>query len=231
MIQQGPIRVDWDWVSRGWKLFFEQWPMWLLNTALFLAAGLISLLGFVPIWFWMIEAVDQGYANWLSPLPWLGLFVFLLGSGIAAFLYAGLYKSAERQLRGERIEFADLFSAADRFPTLVGIQSVVVLLVMIGSFFCILPGFVVGALLFFTTPLVVLGRRSAGEALNESYQIMSSDMPNMLFFGIVTNLIAGVGFNVCYIGLLASVPISVLITTAAYYDCTRAEQGISAAVE
>ncbi len=195
--------------------------MWLLNTALFLAAVIVSLFGFLPIWFWMMEAVGQGYASWLSPLPWIGLLVFLLGSGIASFLYAGLYKSAERQLRGERIRVQDLFAAADRFPTLIAVQSVVFALVMIGSLFCLLPGLVVGGLMFFTTPAVVLGKRDLGGAMRESYRLMTADVPNLIIFGIVTNLIGGAGANVCYIGLLASIPMSVLITTVAYYDCAR----------
>ncbi len=225
MSQQFPVRAqsrvltDWNWVSRGWNLFFEQWQMWLVNTALFLVAAVVSLLGFVPMWFWMMEAVEQGYANWLSPLPWIGLLVFFLGSGIAAFLYAGLYKCAERQLRGERIRVEDLFSAADRFPTLIGVQSIVFALVLIGTLFCFLPGLVVGGLMFFTTPAVVLGKRDVGEAINGSYRLMSADVPNLIIFGIVTNLIGGVGANICYVGLLASIPISVLITTVAYYDC------------
>ncbi len=231
MSQQIPIRTDWNWVSRGWNLFFEQWQMWLVNTAFFLAAVIVSLLGFVPIWFWMIEAVDQGYANWLSPLPWIGLLIFLLGSGIGAFVYAGLYKCAEKQLRGERIRVEDLLSAADGFSTLIAVQSVVFALVMIGSLFCLLPGLVVGGLMFFTTPAVVLGKRTVGEAMNESYRLMSADVPSLIIFGIVTNLIASVGANICYIGLLASIPISVLITTVAYYDCAGAAQRMSAAVE
>ena len=230
-MSQIPIRTDWNWVSRGWNLFFEQWQMWLVNTAFFMAAVIVSLLGFVPIWFWMIEAVDQGYANWLSPLPWIGLLVFLLGSGIAAFLYAGLYKSAEKQLRGERVRIEDLLSAADRFSTLIAVQSVVFALAMIGSLFCLLPGLIVGGLMFFTTPAVVLGKRNVREAMNESYRLMSADVPSLIIFGIVTNFIAGVGANICYIGLLASVPISVLITTVAYHDCAGAAQRLSAAVE
>jgi len=195
--------------------------MWVLNTAIFMAGVTVSLLGFVPIWFWMIEAVGQGYASWLSPLPWIGLLIFLLGSGIASLLYAGLYISAERQLRGERVRVQDLLSAIDRFPTLIAVQSVVFALILIGTFFCLLPGLVVGGLMFFTTPAVVLGRREVGEAISESYRIMTADVPNLIVFGIVTNIIAGVGANVCYIGLLASIPISVLITTVAYYDCAK----------
>ncbi len=221
MSQQLPIRTDWNWISRGWNLFFQQWQMWLLNTAFFMVAVVISLLGFVPMWFWMMEAVDQGYANWLSPLPWIGLVIFLLGSGIAAFLYAGLYKSAERQLRGERISIQDLVSAADRFPALIGVQSVVFALVLVGALFCLLPGLIVGGLMFFTTPAVVLGKRNVSEAISDSYRLMTADVPNLIVFGIVTNLIAGVGANICYVGLLASIPLSVLMTTVAYYDCAK----------
>ncbi|MFB3906573.1 MAG: hypothetical protein ACE15E_24290 [Acidobacteriota bacterium] len=195
--------------------------MWMLNTAVFLAAVVVCLIGFVPIWFWMVEAIEQGYVDWLSPLPWLGVVVFLLGSGIAVLLYAGLFKSAERQLRGERIEFGDLLSAADRFPALIAVQSVVLALVTIGCLFCLLPGLIVGGLMFFTTPAVVLQRRTPAEAISESYRLMSSDVPTLIIFAIVTNFIAGAGANVCYIGLLVSVPISVLITTVAYYDCAR----------
>lgn len=227
MSQRVLVRTDWNWFAKGWNLFFEQWPMWLLNTATFLAAVVICLLGFVPVWFWFMEAVEQGYMNWLSPLFWTGFLVFFLGSGIAAFLYAGLYISAERQLRGERIRFQDLFSAADRFPTLIGAQGVVFALVLVGSLFCVLPGIVVGGLMFFTTPAVILGKRDAGEAIRESYRLVSADMPNLLIFGIVTGLIAGAGANVCYIGLLASIPMSVLMTTVAYQDCRGEPPGQS----
>jgi len=220
MSREIPVQADWNWVSRGWDLFLEQWQMWLLNTGFFLVAVVISLSGFVPLWFWMLEGFYQGYANWLSPLLWIGLLVFFLGSGIAAFLYAGLYKCAERQLRGERIQVEDLVSAGDRFTILIGVQGIVFVLVLIGSLFCFLPGLVVGALMFFTTPAVVLGKRDAREAIDESYRLMSADVPNLLVLGIVTNLIASVGSNICFIGLLASIPISVLITTVAYYDCT-----------
>jgi len=196
--------------------------MWLLSTLIMMIGMIVSLASFVPFWFWFMEAVREGYpfGNWLSPLLWVGLAIFLLGTGISAFLYAGMYKSAERQLLGHKIRLDDLFSASDRFLPLVAVQSVVYALVLIGVCLCLLPGIAVAGLMFFTTPAVVLGKRGVQESIKESYQIMVSDFPSLILFGVVTNLIAGAGAQVCYVGLLASIPLGVLITTVAYYDCT-----------
>jgi len=204
-------------------LFAGQWRIWVLGGLLVMLAFIVSMASLVPLWFWLMESVNEGYryGNWLSPLLWVGVAVFLIGSVLSTFLYAGLYKMAERQLLGQPIRLEDLFSVSDRVLPLIAVQGIVFPLVLAGTFLCLIPGLVIAGLMFFITPAVVLGKRGVVEAMRESYRLVTADTVNMIIFGFVTNLIAGSGSQVCYIGLVVSLPLSVLITTIAYFECTR----------
>jgi len=123
------------------------------------------------------------------------------------------------QLRGGRLEFKDLFSGGDCFFRVLGATIVVGLLVMVATMLCIIPGFIVSGLLFFTVPLIVERRMGVFEAMGASYEATKPNLLMFTLFAFVVSLIASAGYYACYVGLLATYPLLFTMTAVAYRDC------------
>jgi len=149
-------------------------------------------------------------------LIFLGVILVILAS---TYLHAGMYRTAFKQLRGEPISTGDLFSAGDCFPSLLGAAILVGILVMIGALLCIIPAFIVAGALYFTFPLVVERRMSAGEAIQASRDATRGDLFMFVLFAFVVSLIAQAGSYLCYVGILATLPLQYTIGAIAYRDC------------
>jgi uncharacterized membrane protein len=137
---------------------------------------------------------------------------------LSAFLLAGAYKSAMKQLRGEAFSIGDLFSGGDCFLRVLGVILLIAILGSIGAMLCILPGLIVQGLCFFAIPLVVERGMGPVAAIQASIEATKKDWLMFTAFAFVVGLIAGAGAILCYVGMLASYPLLFLITSVAYRD-------------
>ncbi|HLG13721.1 MAG TPA: zinc-ribbon domain-containing protein [Blastocatellia bacterium] len=206
-------------------MFTAQWQSWLLLAlGLFLGVIVPSTVIFVVMYIGLIAAAEASRgASGAEALP---VVVLLMGAGlmfllmpVAVFLTGGLWRSAFKQLRGGRLEFKDLFSGGDCFFRVLGATIVVGLLVMVATMLCIIPGFIVSGLLFFTVPLIVERRMGVFEAMGASYEATKPNLLMFTLFAFVVSLIASAGYYACYVGLLATYPLLFTMTAVAYRDC------------
>lgn len=213
--------VRWgEWISEGWQMFAEKWPVWIGQMAIVFVAFGISI---APLFLMFLAAIlrasQTGDPLKLPELFFpLSLVMSVVGLFGGAFLWAGLYRTAFKQLRGQPISVRDLFSGGDRFLPVAGAFIVINVLTILGFSLCILPAFVVAGMLHFTIPLIVERRMSIGEAISASFNATRSDWLTFVVFVFVLGLLAGLGGAACFIGWVASYPLQFTITAIAYRD-------------
>jgi uncharacterized membrane protein len=210
-------------------MFAAQWKGWvLLSLGLFCAVA-IPIMAFVVFIYAALfaAALEQAGSQASSAAAPLSTFLifgsfFLFGLvmlPLSALLVGGMHRAALKQLRGRQVEFSDLFSARDQYLPLLGAMLLIGLLVGIGSIVCVIPGFIVAALLFFTLPLIIDRKLGVLEAMRVSSEMTKPNLLMFTLFAFVVQLIASAGMYACYIGLLATLPLLFTMTAAAYRDC------------
>jgi uncharacterized membrane protein len=226
-IEKPQVRFG-EWISEGWKMFTEQWKAWVINTLVYaLICGTPMALvigGFYVYLFSQISKPTNPYGQPpIAPeaiLTFYGVF-FLVGFltlFVAAFFTGGMHKSAMKQLRGGKVELRDLFSGGNTyFPILIA-TILIILLTLVGSMLCVVPGLLVGGGLFFTLPLIVERKLGPVEAMKASFELTKKNIWMFTLFAFVVSLISQAGAYACYIGLLATIPLMFTITAVSYRD-------------
>lgn len=214
--------VKWgEWIGEGWQMFVSQWQSWVVLMLVFL---IIIMIPVAPVYALLIgaqlaAATDndvpaEAPAMIFAFLPIFYL-VIILGS---AFLMCGAYKAAFKQLRGGRIAVSDLFSGGDVFLKAAGGFVLTAILTGIGAVLCILPGLVVGGLLYFTMPLIVEKKLGVIEAMRTSFDRTKGQWLMFALFAIVIGILAQIGSVACGVGILATFPLYFTINAVAYRD-------------
>jgi hypothetical protein len=189
---------------------------WIGAVLLFLLVGLVIdvPLAFVTGYARQLMDIVGAFQGHAPPPPENPLanygknLLFGIGSTVVnSILMGGLYRMAVRQGRGETINATYVFSALDRSPALIVLTLITQFLTVIGTYICILPGFIVAGLLMFA-PLFVVDRRLGPiQAISESFNLLKSQWLMAAGFYFVAALLGGVGALLCGVGLVATYPI------------------------
>jgi hypothetical protein len=218
----GPPRIRFEAIGEAWGLFAANMGTWIAATLIFFLIESVILGGLA--FFLMADIFRQMMSGNPQP-PVLGL----LGVGVGliltqALFMGGFLRMGIRQARGEPIGVGDLFSATDVYGKLLGYF---VLAGLPGMLVNCIPGLallavpvswvVTGALLF-AAPLIVDRRLGTIEAITTSWEVVRPQLLMAILFAIVTQLIMGVGALACGVGLLFTIPWSILATVVLYRD-------------
>jgi hypothetical protein len=149
--------------------------------------------------------------------PGLSLVIDVFSALYGAWLYAGIYQVAVKQVRGEAVNIGDIFTGAPLMWKMLGFNIVYGLAVTIGMVFCLVPGFLLSGLLFPGYALIAEGE-SVGNALSRSMDAMKRDMWNAAAFVFVLGLLVVVSLIPCGLGLFVTVPMYFLCAALAYRD-------------
>lgn len=217
---QQAATVRWEWIGEGWNLFTQRWSAWVIHMLVFVLIMLIPIIPFyVVVIAGSLAASSMEHPEAPSALIFLVMLIMIpLLMAAAAFLLAGAYKSAMKQLRGEAFSVGDLFSGGDCFLRVLGAVLLMAILAAIGGMICIIPAFIVQGLCFFTLPLVVERRMGPIQAIQASIEATKKDWLMFTLFALAVHVIASLGAVLCYVGLLASYPLLFTITAVAYRD-------------
>lgn len=146
---------------------------------------------------------------------------------VGAFFTGGMYRAAFRQLDGESISVADVFSGIYLFPRILLISAISGALQLMAAFLCYFPLFIVQGLFFLAVPLVVRRDMDPMEALSHSYQTAKPEWLMFAVVALVSGLLSGVGIFLCVVGVLFSYPLIFLISAAAYKDIFERTESIT----
>lgn len=224
-----PGKVNFGWISEAFTLFQA-------NIAVWIVAGLLSL---VPIIFGAIigaiagasgaattgayapdasnpgAALAQRLGGGLN--PGVSLIIRVVAAIYGAWLYGGVYRAAIKQVRGEPISTADLFTGVPTMWSMLGFSVVYGLATGVGFVLCIVPGLLAAGLLFPGYALIADGE-SFGNALSRSIDGMKRDMWMAAAFVFVLGLLIAVSAIPCGLGLFVTVPVFYLTGALAYRD-------------
>jgi hypothetical protein len=213
--------VRWgEWIGAGWQMFADKWQVWVVQMLIMFGLFMVPAIPLYAVMFTaQIAAANSDIPPeapaFLFPLVLLLVPVMLLG---VSFLWAGFWKTALKQVRGEQIAVRDMFSGGDIFLRVLGAMFAVGLLTMLGGLACILPAFAVMGMLFFTIPIIVDRRLDISSALTMSYELTKQNWLMFTLFAFVVSLLASAGQMACYVGLLVTYPLQFTIVAAAYRD-------------
>lgn len=192
-------------VGEAFEHFKDNAGTWILAILIVWGIGMIFS-------FLMNGFSSRGASVELSVLSVVSLISLI----IYGLLYAGLFRMATRQMRGETVTIGDLFDFGD-----VALQAILgsiltSIIIYLGLILCIIPGLIFSGLLMFTFPLIVDQKMSALEAIATSFNTLKSQWLMATVFIIVIGFIAMLGFLFCVVGALITIPLALLSITVAY---------------
>lgn len=201
-------------LSYGWERFrTNPAPFILLVLIMLVASFLISLPFGVLSGLTSTNTADStglsfetGIGTGFSFMQSLGN---MLSSLVAMVFSAALVKGALDTTRGQQVTLGSMFDGLPWGQVLIA-GIIVSIGSSIGFLLCILPGFVVLLLTMWVNYFIVGHNQDAITAMKSSFSLVTKRPGESLIAGIVCFIIAVLGVCLLCVGLLVTVPISVL---------------------
>ncbi|MGD0871093.1 MAG: zinc-ribbon domain-containing protein [Bryobacteraceae bacterium] len=147
--------------------------------------------------------------------------IFFLLNGVPLIqgaLIAGFHIFTMKKLMGRNAEFGDLFKGFNFFvPTLVA-SLLIGIFTFAGTLLCIIPGLVVAAMYKFTYLFIVDKRMDFWPAMQASHAVVKNDYFGFTMFLLLAFLVNVLGFILCIVGLLVTIPVTFAAITIAYKE-------------
>jgi len=191
----------------AWEKFTKNWSPWVLAALAVMAAWIVAII----IWIVLLAVVGGSSIGSLLVLG-IGFAVFLvlsLGSGYP------LIMGAIQQARGETPTVQSMFNFEAFGPYFITVLALSVA-VGIGFLLCVIPGIIVAFLFYFAPFFAADKKLGVGETFKKSYELVTSNVGPVLLFIIVVALVNSVPSSVCFVLVLASAPVSLLMTVHGY---------------
>jgi uncharacterized membrane protein len=138
--------------------------------------------------------------------------------GILLFpLYAGFMYMVHKASQNKEVAVNDLFFGYRQNTLqfiLYGILSSMI--ISLGLLFCLVPGVILGAMLFIALPVMLFENKNAIQGIQKSFEISKNHLGTFLGFSIVAFLITISGFLLCCIGYIATAPFIYAAMYSAY---------------
>jgi len=125
-------------------------------------------------------------------------------------MIVGYFKYLTKEASGAKPEIGDLFKGFDQFVPALVAGIVAFILIVIGSFLCIIPGLLIAPLLPVALLLVARGEKDGIQALQKGWAFLK---PNLLMAAVsmvVIQIIGQIGIFACFVGLLVTGPIAMI---------------------
>ena len=164
----------------------------LSNFVIGLVIGLVSLVGMIPF------------------IGWIAMILLIPP------LIIGFIRFNAKCVRGQPATLGDCFSGFDVFGTSVLTYILMILLVVVGTVLCILPGIYLAIAYAFVWNLLAERRGSAWECLEMSRQAVTAHWGWAFLLLLVASLLAYAGIIACIIGVFVTMPFYGLMMAAAY---------------
>lgn len=149
----------------------------------------------------------------LGLIPIIGWIAVIL---LVPPLVIGFIRFNAKCVRGQPATLGDCFSGFDVFGTSVLSYILMVLLVLVGTVLCVLPGIYLAIAYTFVWNLLADRKGSAWECLEMSRQAVTAHWGWALLLLFVASLLAYAGIIACIIGVFVTMPFYGLMLAAAY---------------
>ena len=152
-----------------------------------------------------------------------GFFIQLLASAIMGFLFfliaqvigAGIIRGSLGITEGRPFVFSEMLKT-DRLGAVVITSLITTAIIFVGVLLCYIPGLIAAFFLQYSLYFLLDQDLAPMDAIKASFNFVKNNVANVLIWYIVGGLVAVVGFVVCLVGAIVTVPV-VLIGTAYTY--------------
>ncbi|NND96962.1 MAG: hypothetical protein HKN47_06500 [Pirellulaceae bacterium] len=200
-------------VSVAWRLFNR-------NPGVLIGAAAV-ILG-TNVLFGVVSSVLQGATgDPQSPAAMLmGSLVSLSGNVVQAFLTIGMIRLCLAIARGQQAEFGMVFSGGPYFWRYLGASILFGIGVFVGMLLLLIPGIYVAITYWPALMLVVDRKCGVFESFEIAGGLAKGNRINSLILGVLAFAINILGLLMCFVGLLATLPIVHLMGVVAYLSMT-----------
>jgi hypothetical protein len=133
-------------------------------------------------------------------------------------MQVGFHLACMKKLVRGRTELGDLFVGFNFFVSALLAALVIGILGFIGFLFCIIPGLVIASMYKFTYLFILDKRMDFWPAMQASHSVVRQDYFGFVLFLLGMILLNILGFCCLLIGLLITIPISIMAITIAYRE-------------
>ena len=135
----------------------------------------------------------------------------------------GFHLACMKKLVRGRTEIGDLFQGFNYFVAAFVAALLIAVFATIGTLLCIIPGLVVAAVYMFTYLFIADKRLEFWPAMEASHALVKNDYVGFVLFLLGLCLLNIVGALCCIVGLLVTIPISMMAITIAYRELVGIE--------
>jgi hypothetical protein len=174
---------------------------------------------------------DQFWA-WVVVMLVFFLLSLLIYTCVGYFLIIGViwfgpHAVALKQIRGGRVEVGDMFSTFGLILPALGFTLILLLISIPSMILFMLPLLFIMPLWIFVPHLVVDKQMGLIEAMKASQQVVLKDYWWFVITSFVVGFVSSLGSYLCYVGILASMPLYFTTLAVAYRDCFGIEGAYS----
>jgi len=169
-------------------------------------------------WIVMIaaNAIGKKLGTWGNIIPYL----------VAIYLIAGMIKIILDDLNGKEPELADLFTAYDVYINFLIAHILVLLIVTVGMLALIVPGIILGITFQFFRYAIIDKKLGIIESLNYSKELTRGYKWTIFGIDIVLILINVGGLLLLFVGVIFTIPITMLAEAVMYKKLVSNLEGI-----
>lgn len=209
-----PFQVG-DAFSYGWKKFQEYLGPILIAMLLFLVVG--ALVNFIASLFAggfgeITDVDDIGVGMFFS----FGTLVFsLLSALVSLLIQAAVVRGALDITKGERIDL-NTFLSTENLGQIVLAAILLAIGTAIGLVLCIIPGLILIFYSQFTYQFIIDKGLPAWDAIKASFDLVNRNVGTVIVLFLASILAFFIGAILCGIGLLVTIPVTIIATAYAY---------------
>src|SRR3954463_5851295 len=133
-------------------------------------------------------------------------------------MQCGFHIACMKKIIRGRTEIGDLFLGFNFFVPALVAALLTAVFCFAGFLLCIIPGLVVAAMYQFTYLFIVDRRMDFWPAMQASHAVVKNDYFGFVLFLLALGLLNIVGFLCLLVGLLITIPVSIMAVTIAYQE-------------
>jgi len=183
-----------SWISRGWDMITADMGPFLLLGLIYIAIIAVA------------SGTVIGELLVIGPLQ-VGFFIIIFG-----------------KMRGNPINIGDIAKGFNFFVAAVLSNILIGVFSAVGFLLCIIPGIIVASLYIFTPAIIAEKNLDFWEAMEESRKLAKDHLFEMILFVIILAVINLIGFLLCGIGVIFTMPLTFAATAIGYDEMVGIEK-------
>jgi uncharacterized membrane protein len=196
----------------GWETFKKQWKI---------------LLGTLAI-MWVISVVFEGALGALEEMPLVGFVVLLVYIALSVLLQIGLTRITLNLAYARPASIRQLFEEHTIILRFLGASVMYVLIVLGGFLLLIVPGIIWAIKYSQFRYLIVDKNVNAFDSLSQSAKLTDGHKMQLFWLGVLLTLLNIAGALAFVVGLLITIPVTVMVYAHLYKKLTELQSGVVA---